>query len=153
MAKKNGIFEFCFNVSSPKRTSVRLGEGVNLPLTIAATPRCREGPPKYGGLPRRGQLRLGEPRNMECGLSGPPKRRWATPRCACDFLRPVFVACIGSISWPGLHVIMACFVGHCVTFECVITWLRVTWSDVNLSLSWNKRGIRAKKAHFLVLII
>ena len=32
-----------------------------------------------------------------------------------------------------------------------------TWHDVdhtsNLSLSWDKRGIRAKRAHFLVLIV
>ena len=54
------------DVSSPKRTSVRLGEGVNLPLKIAATPRRKEGSPKRRGLTRHGQLRLGKPWNMEC---------------------------------------------------------------------------------------
>ena len=88
---------------------------MNLPLKIAATPRRREGPPRHRGPPRRGQLRLGEPGNMECGLSGPPRRRWATPRRAYDFLRLVLVACFRSVSWPDLCVIVACFVGHCVT--------------------------------------
>ena len=66
-------FRVLLDVSSPKQTLVRLGEGVNLPLKIAATPRRREGPPKRKCLPRYGQLRLGEPGNMECGLSGPSR--------------------------------------------------------------------------------
>ena len=95
-------FWVMIDVSSPRRTSIRLGEG----------------PPRRRGLPRRGQLSLGEPGNMEYGLSRRttlPMRRWATPRCACDYLRPVFMAYFGSVSWPDLHVIVACFVGHCVT--------------------------------------
>ena len=42
------------DVSLPRLTSVRLGEGVNLPLKIAAMPRCREGPPWCRGSPRCG---------------------------------------------------------------------------------------------------
>ena len=71
---------------------VRLSKGVNLPLKIDATLRCREGspkgrgplrrrgfprlrgPPRRRGLPRPGQLLLGEPGNMECGISGLPRR-------------------------------------------------------------------------------
>ena len=65
------------DVSSPRRTSVRLGEGVNLPLKISTTPRHREGPPRSRGPLRHGQLHLGEPGNMECGLSGSPRRGFA----------------------------------------------------------------------------
>ena len=98
----------------PRRTLIRLSEGVNIPLKIDATLR-RRGPPSCG------QLRLGEPRNMERGLFGslrrttPPRWRWTTPRLACGFLRPVFVDCFGSVSWPNFLVIVACFVGHWVT--------------------------------------
>ena len=61
------------DVSSPRRTSVRLGEGVTLPLNIAATPRCREGLLKRRGLLKRGHARLGEPEDNACGHSGPPR--------------------------------------------------------------------------------
>ena len=59
------------DVSSLRRTSVNLGESVNLPLKIAATPKHREGLPRRKGPLRCRQLRVGEPENMECGLSGP----------------------------------------------------------------------------------
>ena len=81
---------------------------------ISATPRGREGPLRCKGLPRRRQLRLSEPEDNG-GLSGlprggvarlgettPPRQRQATPRCTCDGPGPVFVACFGLVSWPGL---------------------------------------------------
>ena len=50
--KEKWDFRVLLNVSSPRRTSVRLGEGLNLPLKIVATPRCREGLLRCRGPPR-----------------------------------------------------------------------------------------------------
>ena len=68
MAEKNYIFRVLYSVSSPRRTSARLGGGEIFTWKIVATPRRREGPP------RRGQLCLGEPGDSEGGHSGSPKR-------------------------------------------------------------------------------
>ena len=46
------------DVSSPRLTSVRLGEGGNLPMEIFPSRRRR-------GPPRRGHARLGEPGDTE----------------------------------------------------------------------------------------
>ena len=71
--KEKWNFRVMLDVSSPRQTSIRLGKGVNIPLKIAARPRCgegsprrREGPPRNRGPPMRGQLRLGKTENMEC---------------------------------------------------------------------------------------
>ena len=47
---------------------------MNLPLKIAATPRCREGLLRRRGPPRRGHARLGEPEDNACGHFGLPRR-------------------------------------------------------------------------------
>ena len=61
-----------------------------------------------GRMPRRGHVRLGEPEDRKMGPSCSPRqgcclprRRKAMPRRAGDCLRPAFMACLGSVSWPG----------------------------------------------------
>ena len=68
--------------------NVRLGEGVPL---------------------RRGNVHLGEPEDGFCGVSGPPRKGFAClGKCRLHLgepviaLRPMFMAYLGSVSWPGL---------------------------------------------------
>ena len=82
--------------ATPRRSTPRRKEGLL---------RRREGPPKRRGPPRRGHAYLGELGDSGGGLSGPttsPRWRHAIPKCACDCLGPVFVACFVSVSWPDL---------------------------------------------------
>ena len=71
-----------------------------------------------GGPPRSGHVRLGKPEDRRMGPSGTPRlgyyspkrttsprrreatprRREAMPKRACDCLRPVFMAYLGSVS-------------------------------------------------------
>ena len=96
------MFEFPVKRPSPRRTVLRLGEDMGLPQ-------------EERGLPRRGNIRQGELEDGFCGVSGPPRRGFAClgkplrlgegrlplgePVIA---LRSVFMACLGSISLPGL---------------------------------------------------
>ena len=57
----------------------------------------------------RGHVHLGELEDRKMGPSGlprrgccSPKRRKAMPSQACECLRPVFMACLGSVLWPSL---------------------------------------------------
>ena len=64
---------------------------------MVARLRRKEGSPRRRGPLRRGHARLGEPKDNGGGLSSSPRRRWATPRRACDCLRPVLGRFRGSI--------------------------------------------------------
>ena len=59
-------------------------------------------------MPRRGHVHLGEPGDRKMGPSCPPRqgcflprRRKAILRRDDDYLRPAFMECLGSVSWPG----------------------------------------------------
>ena len=64
------------------------------PWKVGSSPRQREGSHRPRGSPKSGHARLGELGDSGDGLSGSPRR-------ACDCPRLVFVACLGSVSWPG----------------------------------------------------
>ena len=61
---------------------------------VGSSPRQREGSLRLRGSPKSEHARLGELRDSGDGLSGPPKR-------ARDCPRLVFVAYLGSVSWPS----------------------------------------------------
>ena len=66
--KEKLYFRVMFDVSSPRRTSVRLGEGANLPREDSFFAKARDDSLGCG------HVLLGEPEDKKMGPSSPPRR-------------------------------------------------------------------------------
>ena len=96
------MFEFPVERPSPRRGhEASLGRKGSFPGQMKCSPR------RWGPL-RRGNVRLGEPEDGSYRVSGPPKRGFAClgePLRLAELmtmLRPMFMACLGSVSGSGL---------------------------------------------------
>ena len=92
-----------------------LGEDMELPQEEGVFTKAKKCSPRQRGSPRRRYVRLSEPGDRIVEVSGQPRRGFAhlgeplhqgEGRLCLGkpmiVLRPVFMACLGLVSWSGL---------------------------------------------------